>query len=400
MSTARLVITAVIVEGRTPTEVSHAYGVSRSWIYELLARYRTEGDAALEPRSRRPRSSPHATPTATIDMIIGLRRQLASDGLDAGAATIAWHLAHHHRITISTRTIHRILTAQGLVTPDPTKRPRSSLTRFQAALPNECWQADFTHVRLASGRDVEVLCFIDDHARYAISVTAHRRVTGPIVIREFTQAVATHGPPASTLTDNGMVFTTRLSGGKGGRNGFEKLLEHLSIRQKNSRPNHPTTCGKVERFHATLKAFLAARPPSATISELQALLDRFVHIYNHERPHRAHPQRATPATIYTARPKATPGPLTPAPHRRVRTDVIGDGGTITIRHAGRLHHIGIGRTHARTRVLVLIDDLDIRVINAATGELYRHLTLDPTRNYQPTGRPPGPPPRKPNKPEP
>jgi hypothetical protein len=106
------------------------------------------------------------------------------------------------------------------------------------------------------------------------------------------------------------------------------------------------------------------------------------------------PQRATPATIYDARPKATPAASRDADtHDRIRRDRIDDSGVVTLRHAGRLHHIGIGRTHARTHVLILVQDLDIRVVHAATGELLRELTLDPTRDYQPTGRPPGPAPK-------
>ena len=166
----------------------------------------------------------------------------------------------------------------------PHKRPRSSYVRFQADLPNETWQTDFTHFRLASGADSEILSFLDDHARFALAVRAHRRVTGPIVRADFRKAAAEHGIPASTLSDNGMVFTTRFSGGKGGRNGFESELRRLGVRQKNSRPNHPTTCGKVERFQQTMKRWLSAQTPQpATITELQTLLDAFVEHYNEER---------------------------------------------------------------------------------------------------------------------
>jgi hypothetical protein len=220
-------------------------------------------------------------------------------------------------------------------------------------LPNECWQADFTHYQLADGADrgtdVEVLTFLDDYARYAVSVTAHRRVTGPVVLAAFRAAVARHGVPASTLTDNGMVFTTRLSGGRGGRNGFEAELRRLGVRQKNSRPGHPTTCGKVERYQQTMKNWLRAQPDQpATLNQLQILLDIFVDQYNHHRPHRSQPHRATPATTYHARPKATPGTRVSDTHNRIRTDRVDDSGVVTLRHHGRLHHIGIGRTHART----------------------------------------------------
>src|SRR4029450_10194214 len=235
----------------------------------LVARWRAEGDAAFERRSRRAHTSPNATPPATVERVLELRRTLTEAGLDAGADTIVWHLARHHRIEVSRATVYRILRRSGTITPAPNKRPRSSYIRFQADQPNECWQADFTHHRLADGSDVEILCWIDDHSRYAISVTAHRRVTGAIVVNAFAAAIETHGIPASTLTDNGMVFTTRLSGGRGGRNGFETELRRLGVTQKNSRPNHPTTCGKVERFQQTLKkAVVSPVQPGGTRREV------------------------------------------------------------------------------------------------------------------------------------
>jgi transposase InsO family protein len=388
MSKARLVITAVVAERRKPSEVAVAYGVSRSWIYELLARYRAEGEAAFEPRSRRPRSSPRAIPDTTIALITGVRKELAGQGLDAGPDTICWHLAHHHRIRVAPATVSRYLARAGLVTPEPSKRPKSSYLRSAAELPNECWQADFTHYPLAGGSDTEILTWLDDHSRYALSVTAWHRVTGPVVLATFRAAVTAYGPPAATLTDNGMVFTTRLSGGKGGRNGLEAELRRRGIKQKNGKPGHPQTQGKVERFQQTLKNWLRAQAPQpADLAALQALLDTFTSIYNRHRPHRSLPHRATPATAYAARPKAAPGDRSADTHDRVRTDRIDDSGTVTLRHHGRLHHIGIGRAYARTCVLLLIQDRRIRIIGAATGELLRELTLDPARDYQPTGKP-------------
>jgi transposase InsO family protein len=397
MSKARLVITAIEVEGRSPAEVIAAYGVSRSWLYELLARYRAEGDAAFEPRSRRPHSTPRATSADTVELVLRIRKQLNDSGLDAGAETIGWHLTHHHRITLSRATIHRILVRHGAVVPEPAKRPKSSYLRFAAEQPNQTWQSDFTHYRLTGpdgrpGPDCEIITWLDDHSRLALHLSAHTRITGPIVLATFRQAGDLHGYPASTLTDNGMVYTTRFAGGRGGRTGLEHELRRLGIAQKNSRPNHPTTCGKVERFQQTMKNWLRAQPDQPTTpAELQTLLDAFAVEYNQHRPHRSLPQRATPAATYAARPKATPsadrGRDT---HDRVRTDRIDQTGCVTLRVNGRLHHIGIGRTHARTHVLLLVQDLHVRVVHAATGELLRQLTIDPTRDYQPTGRPPGP----------
>jgi transposase InsO family protein len=396
-SKARLVITAVVVEKRPVAQVVREYGVSRSWVYELLARYRAEGEAAFEPRSRRPRTSPNSTGAATVEVILELRKRLAEQGLDAGADTIGWHLAHHHDTRLSRATIHRILTRHAAVVPTPAKRPKSSYLRFEATWPNECWQSDFTHHRLGGtggtgpGRDVEIITWLDDHSRYALSVTVHRRITAAIVATTFGDAAAQHGFPAATLTDNGMVYTVRLASRRGGRTALEHELRRRGIVQKNSRPNHPTTCGKVERFQQTLKNWLRAQPRRpATIAGLQALLEEFVEAYNRQRPHRSLPHRATPATAYTARPKAAPGAdRTADTHDRVRTDKIDKSGTVTLRVAGRLRHIGIGRPHAGTHVLLLVHDHHVRIVHAATGELLRELEIDTTRDYQPR-HPPSP----------
>jgi transposase InsO family protein len=392
MSKARLVLTALFVDHQSPAEVAARYGVHRSWVYKLKARYQADGDAAFEPRSRRPSASPRATAPATVELVVRLRKELAAAGLDAGPETIRWHLSQTHQVTVSRSTVARILTRGGFVVPEPKKRPKSSYVRFQAALPNETWQADFTHYRLADGTDCEILTWLDDCSRYALSVTAHRRVTGAIVLATFRQAVAAHGIPASTLTDNGMVFTTRLAGGRGGRNGLESELRRLHVRQKNSRPNHPTTCGKVERFQQTLKKWLRGQPTQpATPEQLQALIGDFLQTYLWHRPHRSLPHQATPGAVYTRLPKALPATSRDTDtHDRIRHDRIDPSGVVTLRVAGRLHHIGIGRTHARTHVILLVQDLHVRVVNAITGELLRDLALDPTRDYQPTGAPKGP----------
>jgi transposase InsO family protein len=391
-SKARLVITALFVDRQTPAEVASRYGVHRAWVYKLKARYLAEGDAALEPRSRRPRSTPTALDPALVDLIVRVRKELAEQGLDAGPETIAWHLAHQHGHHVSRATISRTLTRQGLVTPEPKKRPKSSYIRFQATMPNETWQSDFTHYRLATGVDVEIISWLDDCTRYALHISAYAHITTDIVKATFRKAAGQHGLPASTLTDNGMVYTVRFSGGRGGRNAFEQELHDRHVVQKNSRPGHPRTCGKVERFQQTMKNWLNAQPDQpATIGQLQTLLDLLAAIYNHQRPHRSLPHRATPATLYESMPKAVPGEVTgPTTHDRIRHDTVDKAGSVTLRYRSHLHHIGIGRTHAGTCVILIVQDLNIRIVNAATGELLRELTLDPSRDYQPTGAPKGP----------
>src|SRR4051812_35733330 len=398
MSKRRLVISAVLA-GSSQSEVARSYGVSQGWISRLMARYRREGEAAFEPRSRRPSSVPRATAASTAELVVQLRHELRGKGLDAGADTIAWHLRQPHHLTLSRATVHRILTRAGAITPEPKKRPKSSYIRFEAEQPNETWQSDFTHYRLTHpdgrpGSDVEIITWLDDHSRMALHISAHARVTAPIVLATFRQAGDLHGYPTSTLTDNGMVYTVRLAGHgrQGGKNSFEAELSRRHIVQKNSRPNHPTTCGKAERFQQTMKKWLRAQPiQPTTLADLQVLLDQFRDEYNHRRPHRSLPHRATPATAYNARPKATPGTERDNDtHDRVRHDKISKAGTVTLRIAGQLRHIGIGRTYAGTYVILLVQDLDVRVVHAATGELLRDLTIDPRRDYQPTGRPPGP----------
>jgi len=396
VSKAQLVITAVILEGRTQADVARAYGVSKSWVSKLVARYRQHGEAAYTPRSRRPKTSPQRLPNDLIERIATLRHDLTSQGLDAGPTTIAWHLATHHDTRVSTATISRHLMRLGLVEPQPKKRPRSSYIRFQAAMPNQTWQSDITHYRLTTGSEAKILTWLDDCSRYALSVTAHTTITAPIVLATFRHAIATHGTPASTLTDNGMVYTTRFAGGKGGRTALESELRRLNITQKNARPNHPTTCGKVERFQQTLKNWLHAQTTHpSTLETLQTQLNAFTATYNHHRPHRSLPHHTTPASIYTTHPKASPtSNREHDTHDRVRSDTIDKAGVVTLRVNGRLHHIGVGRHHAHTRVILLVQDHDIRIVDPTTGELLRHLTLDPKRDYQPTGAPKGPKPKR------
>ena len=382
MSKNQMVVMAVVNQGRTHAKAANEYGMSRSWVTKLVARYRIEGDQAFKARSRRPKTSPNRTDPTAIQRILALRHELEAAGLDAGPATIAWHLKQHHSTTVSISTIRRHLISAGLVTPEPKERPKSSYIWFQVDLPNEMWQTDMTHWRLANSNDAEILSWLDDHSRYALSVTAHQRVSTPVVVTRFEETAGQHGFPASVLSDNGMYYTTRFAGTRTGRNRFETLLAEHGIQQEHSRPNHPRTCGKVERFQQTLKKWLRAQTPAATLNELQAHLDAFIDEYNHRRPHRSL-NRTTPATIYTRLPKAQPG-TDPNTHYRIRHDHIDQFGKVTIRHHGRLHHIGIGRRHAHTPIVMLIVDRDIAIIiNNNTGELLRHLTLDTTRDYQP-----------------
>jgi transposase InsO family protein len=287
----------------------------------------------------------------------------------------------------SAATIWRVLRRHGLITPQPQKRPRSSYLRFSADLPNERWQMDITHWQLAGGASVEILNILDDHSRFLIASAARLVYKAGDVVTSFRRAAELHGLPASVLADNGAVFTAVY------RHGvvvMESELLALGIIYSHSRPYHPQTCGKVERYHQTLKKWLARQQPVTTVRALQAQLDRFAAYYNTRRPHRAIGRR-TPVQAYTARIKATPaGPRLPIPpHCRVRHDVIDSGGSVTLRYRSKLYHIGVGRKHAGTKVIIFIADLDVRILRW-DGTLIPQLTLDPARNYQPARLPGSP----------
>jgi len=383
MEMATYLVTAVLVEGRGVREVAQAHGVSKTWLYELLARYRQEGEAGLVPRSKRPRHSPTKIAERFEDEIVRVRKELVASGFDAGAETIRVHLLRAHRRSPvpSVATIWRLLKARGFVAPEPHKRPKSSYRRFMAELPNERWQMDITHVTLAAGAEVEVLNVIDDHSRLCVASVARRVFRAIDVVTAFHKAAAQYGLPASVLSDNGAVFT---AAARHGVCVMESELLSLGITFKHSRPYHPQTCGKVERFHQTMKKHLAAQRAARSVPALQTQLDGFVAYYNTVRPHRAL-GRKTPAAAFRARTKAKPAqaPVKVTPHCRIRQDKV-NAGNVTLRYRTRLYHVAVGRRHEGTRVLVLVADRDVRVLTT-DGQLLRHLTLEPDRLYQPLG---------------
>jgi hypothetical protein len=234
------------------------------------------------------------------------------------------------------------------------------------------------HWRLADGSDVEILSWLDDHSRYLLCCTAHRPVTGDTVVQSFLETVDQHGPPTSTLTDNGRVYTARFGGG---RNALEYLLAILGVRQKNGSPGHPQTQGKIERFHQTLQRWLAAQPPATTSTDLQRQLDLFREHYNEKRPHRAL-DRQTPGHAYRATPKALPATNGHTPgHYRLRYDRLDTRGKMSLRRAGRMHHLGVGAAHTGKRVLALADDHHITVIELDTGEILSTHLIQPEKSY-------------------
>jgi transposase InsO family protein len=361
------------------------HGISRETFYVWRRRYRAEGLAGLEPRSRAPRTSPGRIAADVEDAIVALRKELVALGVDAGPGTIQWHLGRRGRRPVpSEATIWRTLVRRGCVVPEPHKRPKRSFRRFEASAPNELWQADCVDWVTAPG-PVRILSFVDDHSRVALRVKALPEATSEATWLAFCEATAAWGVPLGQLSDNGLNFSGRL---RGFEVRFEIELRAIGVVPKTSRPYHPQTCGKVERFQQTLKKWLRRQPLAADLVELQAQLNAFVAYYNHQRPHRGIGRR-TPAERWAATPPAVnlgialPGPA------QASTAIVRPSGVVPL---GRyLIHIGAhwrGRTarihHDDTHAAVFIDH-----------KLVRALPLNPTRRYQPSGLPRGAPPRRP-----
>ncbi len=376
-SKSQVIILSVLHDGLTPTQAALRFGMSRRQIQRLLARYRQGGLEALELRSRRPKSNPRALTQELRGEIIRLRTDLLAQGLDAGAASIVWHLGQAGLHTPALSTIWRILRAAGLVTPTPSKRPKAYIIRFEAVQPNETWQGDFTHWRLADGSDAQIINWLDDHSRLLLHCSVFKAITGKIVIDTFNECRNTYGTPFSTLTDNGVVYTARFVKGK---NGFEYLLSELEIVQKNGSPAHPQTQGKIERFHQTLKKWLSEQESAKDLKELQRQLDEFRTIYNTQRPHKALEMR-TPQSSYEATAKATPKVAKDKEHYRVRHDNVDQFGKLSLRRAGKMHHLGVGIEHHFKKVFVVVDHYKVSVVERKTGEVLSRHAIEPTRTY-------------------
>lgn len=355
------------------------HGISRQTFYLWRRRYCADGLEGLEPRSRAPKTSPRRIGTGIEDAIVALRKELTELGTDNGPATIQWHLGRQGRPSVpSEATIWRVLVARGFVVAQPHKRPTSSYRRFEASAPNELWQADCTDWTIATGV-VRVLSFIDDHSRVALRVKALAEATTEDTWVGFSEATAAWGVPLGQLSDNGLNFSGRL---RGFEVRFEIELRAIGVVPKTSRPFHPQTCGKVERFQQTLKKWLRRRPLAADLAELQGQLDAFVAYYNHQRPHRGIGRRI-PAERWAATPPAVnlgialPGPA------RASTAVVAGNGVIAL---GR-YRIGVGNEYAGHTARLHCDDTHAAVF--IDHRLVRVVTLDPTRRYQGTGRPSG-----------
>jgi transposase InsO family protein len=363
------------------TELCAQLGISRQTFYKYRRRFEREGPAGLVERSRRPLRSPQLMSAELEDEIVRLRKELP---LDCGARSIVFHLQRRGVDPVpSPATVHRALRRRGMVIDQPHKAPPSKGHRFEFALANGAWQIDATQWALVGGETVWVMDVLDDHSRMLIAAVACHGPTAAAAWAAFSAGVARFGLPARVMSDNGACFTARFRT-TGGEADFERNLRSLGIEHRLSSPGHPQTCGKLERQHQTLKAWLAPRP-AATLTELQAHLDNYQHFYNHDRPHSSL-AGATPFERWTNADKDHPrDPIDAAPRAALR--IVSAHGRIN----WDAYQIGIGTDHADHELLVIARDLDV-TIYGHTGQV-RQLTIDPTRRYQPSGRPVGRPPR-------
>lgn len=377
----KIIIETMLITGMTQTEAAAHFGVTTRWIRTLQRRFNEGGLEALQPRSKRPHANPRALQASVVDRIIKLRQELTTKGTDAGAHTIRWHLEQEgiHPLPAAS-TIHRTLRNNGFVTPQPQKRPGSSWIRFQADQPNETWQMDYSDWLLTGHRRVVILTILDDHSRFVISCKAFNTATVGNVFNTFIEAGNIYGYPQSTLTDNGRHFTTSADRTNPARNGFEQLLLDLGIQQKNGKPYHPQTQGKVERFHHTLKIALASKPPATSIEELNQQLVGIIDYYNCHRPHRAL-GRTTPTEAYTSLPKAKPTRNGTAHDYRLRIDKVASNGKTTLRWKGQLRRLYIGRRWGGEPIAILCVDNHADIKITATGEHIASYTLTDDKIY-------------------
>lgn len=381
------------------------HGISRKSFYALRQRAKTDGQAeVLEPKSRRPKSSPSKLTEEVRQQAVAVRAALEASGRDHGPISVydKMHAMGLPQVP-SIAALARIFREAGVARLEPKKKPRSAWRRFVYPAPNACWQVDATQYVLTGGRTCVIFQLIDDHSRYAVASHVAWTETAEATIAVFDKGVAACGVPQRLLSDNGIALNPSRRGHLG------RLVKHLSrlgVQAITGKPDKPTTQGKNERFHQTLFRYLDKQPLASTLAELQAQVDAFDDIYNTERPHQGLPGRVTPRTAWEAIAKADPprprpdAPVRPAvttPRRSAPTDLpagtnvatLTSGGTLVL--AGVRYQVDGGRGFEQ--VLVVIDGEKITVADLDGEVLIEHTRPAPGVKYVGNGRPRGPRPK-------
>jgi transposase len=362
----RLQVIADVRSGMSPREVAARRGISKTQVYEWLARYRRDGAAGLAPRSRRPLSSPRQLDAAVEDEIVRWRK----DRPRWGAKKIRSMLAREGWPVPAVSTIHQVLARHGLVDHSPGRRePPGGWQRFTRPCCNDLWHIDATRHALAGRRGFWVIDLVDDHSRYLLAAHVAAGPTMEAAWAAFRGAVARYGLPRQLLPDNGLNFTGRLHGHTVA---FERQVTAAGPQLIHARPSHPQTLGKLERQHATQNAWVADHPRSRSLPAAQRLLDAYRHDCNTARPHEAIGQRY-PAECYTpdpgiALPAIELAPADPYPPGCLKRRVSPGGtfryGRATLQLDARRGGIQIGLIRQHGRLLAhygaaLIDTLII-----------------------------------------
>jgi transposase InsO family protein len=349
--------------------------ISRDRFYEFRSRYALEGESGLAPRSRAPNTVANKTSAEVEDAIVSMRKKLVEEGFDAGAETIKWHLEQAGVAVPHVATVYRILVRRGFVVPEPKKAPSKQLRRFVSPYVNGMWQTDPTEYELAGGTEVEIVNIIDDHSRTCTrSHAVEGSTTGSDMWDTFVEAFELYGIPEWVLSDNGSPLVSKL---------FTENLDAIRVKTTNSRPYHPQTNGKVERFHQTLKKWLDARPKPGTVEELQELLNVFVDIYNNERPHRGIGRR-TPMSVFTTDPKTAPDAFSILDETLVHHNTVDKAGRVEIPGPAA---ITVGNRYTSKTATTIRTGNNAHVF--IDNQLVRKLVIDPTKRSQPLYQRPG-----------
>lgn len=367
-------------------------GISRETFYAIRKRAKTDGPAAaLEPKTRRPRTSPSKLPDGTAQQAIGVRAALERSGLDHGPISV------HEKMKLlgmtpvpSVSSLARVFRDAGVARLEPRKKPRAAYRRFVYPAPNACWQLDGTEYVLTGGRKCVIFQLIDDHSRLAIATHVAWGETSAGAIAVVTKGIAAHGVPQRLLSDNGAALNPSRRGVIGQ---LVTYLTSLGVEPITGKPYKPTTQGKNERFHQTLFRWLDKQPLASTLEELQVQVDEFDRIYNAERPHQSLPGRVTPALAWAATPKVDE----PHPSARsalllpdgVRLTRVRDNGTVFARGT-RFH---VTRTMVGAIVSLVETDAALQVFDDTGTLLIEHLWPPAGTKYVGSGKKRGPGPR-------
>ena len=280
------------------------HDISRKTFYQILKRAHAEGQtAALEPRSRRPKSSPNTTSESLKDQAVAMRNTLKNSGWDHGPISVHDKMVKLGMQAPSVATLARIFRDRGLIVPAPQKRPRSSFRSFRYPMPNACWQLDATEYVLEGGRKCVIFQLIDDHSRVAVASLAAKTENGADAVKVFQVGVAARGLPQRLLSDNGDAMNPIR---RGVTSELVAYANSLGVATITGKPYKPTTQGKNERFHSTLFKWLKKQPFAKNLAELQAQVDVFDQEYNTQRGHQSLEQRCTPQEAWDATAVAEP----------------------------------------------------------------------------------------------